>query len=159
MYWNWIQYDKNRYIVQVFRLKIMYLRQMQKVNQFSHLFLQSSLQFCLQSLSFFDIINRPPLNFFVIVRNFNTSVEMVLSSVEEVVTVVEETLDSVLVISVVVISVLVIWVSAVNGKHEVVLKQKFPSMTSVKNPKRVMSVSASRESCCSQFTPINSFWK
>lgn len=83
-------------------------------------------------------------------RIFGFSVELGLLSVS---TVVGVSLDA----DMLVISVDVVAGSAVNGKHEVVLKQKFPSMTSVKNPKRDMSVSASRESCCSQLTPMNSY--
>lgn len=145
----------------MFQLNLTYLSLVLKVNQLLHLFSQFSLQFFLQILSFTIIL--PPLYFFVLVRNFGISVEVVITSLELgisfVVVVVaaadnigEELLDSVLIIS-----VDVVCGSKVNGKHEVVLKQKFPTISSVKNPKRVISVSTSRESCCSQFTPINSF--
>lgn len=70
---------------------------------------------------------------------------------------VEAALDSVDGISVDDISVDVIVESAVNGKHDVVLKQKLPTIPSVKKLKRVEIVSACRKSCCSQSTPMNSF--
>lgn len=75
----------------------------------------------------------------------------VVSRVERVVSCVEDkSLASIVDISVVVAG------GSVNGKHDVVLKQKLPSLTSVKNPKRVIIVSACRASCCSHSTPMNS---
>lgn len=103
---------------------------------------------------FFDKIIRPLLFSIVRLIDFCIWVKSVILSAAVVS--VEASLDSVDSDAVDVISVVVAVESAVNGKHDVVLKQKFPTIFSLKKPKRVMTAS-DRKSCCSQSTLMNSF--
>lgn len=116
-----------------------------------HFCWQSSLQICLQDDSFLETITRPSLCFFVFLNVLWICV-VLLESYDDVDEVMEVLLEPVIGIS-----VDDCWIPITNGKHDVVLKQKFPSLPSLKNPKRLTAVSFCRKSCCSQSTAMNSF--